>query len=262
MFLPNSYKRSKIWATIDVECIEDANFGITAKKKLDIRYEQLIEEWMYFTNLKGCAFVLGSFARKYPKIIQKLSKNGIDIASHSLTHTLVYKLSFQKWKNEIEYNKKFLEDLTSQEVAGYRSPSWSMPFEKQYYETLSQVGYKFSSSYFPFKTYMYGNSINKKNPFEIYTSNGKITEIPIPKYILPFSGGFYMRILPYSLLKYFTNSLLKQNVKPVFYIHPYELMEQNLIKFFSKKTKKDMAFMMSFIQYKNTKNKLIKLLNL
>ncbi len=260
MFLPNSYLKEKIWSTIDIECIEDANFGIKLKHKINIDYACLVDEWLSITNHKGCAFVLGSFAKKYPHIIKKLSNLDIDIASHGLNHTLVYKMSFKKWLKEIKDSKKIIEDITGKEVKGYRSPSWSLPFEKKYYEALVTTGFRFSSSYFPFKTYMYGNEIDKKNPFEIYTQSGNITEIPIPKKIIPYSGGFYTRVLPYRIISYLSANLIKNGIKPVFYVHPYELTDQNLFLFFSKNIQKDMAFFMSFIQFKNTKHKIQKIL--
>ncbi len=260
MYLPNSYKESKIWSTIDIEQIEDANFGITLKNQLHINYEALIDKWIEFNKNRGCAFVLGSFAKKYPNIIKKVASNNIEIASHSLTHTLVYKLSFKKWAQEIEYSKKLIEDITSKEVKGYRSPSWSLPFEKRYYEMLIEKGYLFSSSYFPFKTYMYGNEIDRKKPFEIYTQNGIITEIPIPKNIIAFSGGFYTRVLPYFVIYMLTKGLLKNGFKPILYIHPYELIDQPLIKYFSNSVKKDTAYFLSFVRLGNTRKKIIRLL--
>lgn len=260
MFLPTSYKNSKIWSTIDIEQIEDANFGITLKNELYIDYEKLIEKWMETNKDKGCAFVLGSFAKKYPGIIKKVASYGIEIASHSLTHTLVYELSFKKWTQEIEYSKKLLEDTIGKEIKGYRSPSWSLPFEKRYYDMLIEKGYSFSSSYFPFKTYMYGNEIDRKKPFEIYTKNGIITEIPIPKYIIPFSGGFYTRVLPYPIIYILTKQLMKNDFKPVLYIHPYELINAPLIYYFSNSVKKDKAYILSFIRFGNTRKKIARLL--
>lgn len=260
MFLPASYKNSKIWSTIDIEQIEDANFGITLKNQLHIDYEELIEKWIETNGDKGCAFVLGSFAKKYPDIVKKIASCGIEIASHSLTHTLVYELSFDKWTKEIEYSKKLLEDISGKEIKGYRSPSWSLPFEKRYYEKLIEKGYNFSSSYFPFKTYMYGNEIDRKKPFEIYTQNGTITEIPLPKYIIPFSGGFYTRVLPYTIIYILTKQLSKSGFKPVLYIHPYELIDKPLINYFSNSVKKDMAYFLSFIRIGNTRKKIIRLL--
>lgn len=263
MYLPQSYKNSDIWLTIDVERVEDANFGVTVlKPALNIDYEQMIDKWFTITNESVfCAFVLGDFAKKYPTIIQNLSRSKSDIACHGMHHDLVYKQDYKKWRAELSNFKKLLEDLSGKEVVGYRSPSWSLPFEKKYYETLIEEGFLFSSSYFPLKTYMYGNSINKKNPFVVSTESGEITEIPVPKYIIPFSGGFYMRVLPKLLISFFMKQLKKECVKPVIYIHPYELMDGFLIQNFKNEIKIDKSYLLTFVQYRNTYKKLSNLLD-
>ncbi|NPA03344.1 MAG: DUF3473 domain-containing protein [Epsilonproteobacteria bacterium] len=248
MVLPPNYKNYPIWLTIDVEKVEDANFGITPKKPLNIDYPKIIEDWINLCEkhqVKSTAFVLGSFAKEYPQVVKRLKEAGHEIASHGLRHELVYKLEFKEWKKETLEAKKLLEDLIGDEVKGYRSPSWTLPFKREYYEALVELGFSYSSSYFPFKTYMYGNSIDKKQPFTIYTPSGEITEIPIPKQLIPFSGGFYMRILPFWLIKILFSSLIASGHKPIIYTHPYELIP-NLFRSFLKSVKVDLAYFLTF----------------
>ena len=248
MYLPNSYKSSPIWLTIDVEEVEDANFGITPKKKLDIDYPSIMEKWMRLCDrhhIKSTAFVLGSFAQKYPDTIKKLHDAGHEIACHGLRHELVYDLDYEVWYEETARAKAILEDITGSEVKGYRSPSWTLPFQKRYYEALADMGFAYSSSYFPFRTYMYGNAIDKKRPFIIFTDKGQITEIPVPKYIIPFSGGFYMRVLPFFVVKFLLKRLMAQGHKPIIYTHPYELLP-DLFGRFLDRVRLDKAYILTF----------------
>ena len=239
--------------TIDVEEITDTNFNILWNKEPKLNYEKLIDNFIELSqNHKAKAFVLGTFAKKHPHLIKKLYINGIEIASHGYEHNLVYEVSFDKWIEDITKSKKILEDLIDDEVKGYRSPSWSLPFEKKYYEGLAKVGFSYSSSYFPIKTYMYGNSINKKQPFIIFTDYGKIVEYPIVRNFIPFSGGFYLRILPLWMLKMF----FKKNKNSILYIHPYELLDENLIKFFKNYTKFNIDFLLAFYSLGLPKNKI------
>jgi len=250
MYLPQTYQKYSSWLTIDIEELSDTNFNLTKKRTLELNYEELVDNWLEVCekyNYKSTAFVLGSFALKYPNIIKKLSDAGHEISSHGLNHDLVFKTEFSKWKDSITDSKKILEDITGKEVNGYRSASWSLPFEKSYYERLFELGYKYSSSYFPLKTYLYGNSIDKKNPFEIFTKSGVITEIPIPKLIVPFSGGFYLRMFPSFLQKLLANKLIKKSIKPVIYIHPYELIDNGyILKFYSQYFKKNIDLFLAF----------------
>jgi len=244
------YNEHEIWLTIDVEELNDSNFKLSEKKPIKLNYEKLIDDWLELcdkNNCKSTAFVLGGFAKKYPEIVKKLSSAGHEIASHGHTHDLVYDISFETWKESINDSKKTLEDIIGKEVNGYRSASWSLPFDKQYYETLVDSGYTYSSSYFPLKTYLYGNSIDKKWPFEIHTSSGVITEIPIPKLGIPYSGGFYLRMLPLFLQKILMKRMFSLGVKPVIYIHPYELVNPDFItKYFLQYFKKNIDFFLAF----------------
>ncbi len=247
-----------IWLTIDVEEVTDMNFNVLWHKEPKVDYEKYIDKFLEIKkDHKATAFVLGSFALKYPKIVKKLSANDIEIASHGLKHKLVYKESFNEWSYEVSEAKKILEDIVSMPIKGYRSPSWSMPFEKRYYTKLRELGYTYSSSYFPMKNYMYGNSIDKKEPFFIYTVFGKIEERPIPKYIFPYSGGFYTRVLPLFLLKYF----FTKNKNSTVYIHPYELIDGNLLNYFKQYADKNIDYFLAFFTLGSTIKKLKKIIN-
>ena len=247
-----------IWLTLDVEEVTDMNFDIQWKQTPQLKYEQYIENFITFSkNYKATAFVLGSFAKKYPQIVQKLAKNGIEIACHGLYHNLVHIEDFQKWSQDLVEAKKILEELTCKPVVGYRSPSWSLPFEKRYYEFLAKAGFEYSSSYFPMKNYMYGNSIDKKTPFMIYTKYGRVQERPVAKQIIPFSGGFYLRVLPLWLLKI----LFKKTKNPVLYVHPYELMDTNLLHFFKKYAAYNIDYFLAFYASSPARKKIKALLD-
>jgi len=247
-----------MWLTTDIEEVTDMNFNVLWKNEPQINYEKYIDYFLEIAkNKKATAFVLGSFAKKYPEIVKKISDSGVEIASHSLKHKIIYKESFNEWVEEINEAKKILEDLVGKEVVGYRSPSWTLPFNKKYYNELAKAGYKYSSSYFPMKNYMYGNSINKIHPFKIYTDNGIIEERPIPKKIIPFSGGFYLRVLPLWLLKI----LFKKSQNSVLYIHPYELIDENLIKYFWNDADKNLDYFLAFIHLGYAKDKIKSIVN-
>ncbi len=242
-----------IWTTIDVEEVTDMNFDVKWKREPYIDYERYIDYFIEIcSSYKSTAFVLGSFAQKYPHIVKKISNNGIEIACHGLKHNLVYKESFEDWSARLKESKDILEELAGKKVVGYRSPSWSMPFDKKYYTRLAKLGFEYSSSYFPMKNYMYGNSIDRKEPFRITTEYGKIEERPIPKYVIPFSGGFYLRVLPLWILKL----LFKRVDNSVLYIHPYELIDKNLLKFFGEYADLNLDYFLAFYSSSFAKDKL------
>lgn len=231
--LPITPSFPSIWFTIDIETLRDTNFQIRWKDQPELDYESLLNEWIELCNqycITATCFILGNFAERYPNLVRMLSEKGHEIACHGLTHDLVYQLPFEQWKQETRKARDKLQELTGQPIKGYRSPSWSLPFEKRYYVALAEIGFEYSSSYFPFKNYLYGNSIDRKKPFKIHTDFGSITEIPVPKCLIPFSGGLYLRVLPSWAIRYLSSHLLKRGFSPIAYIHPYELSGKDLIK--------------------------------
>lgn len=244
------YLNSKnIWLTIDIEEVKDSNFNLVRKGNIKISYDMLIQSWVELCDhleVKSTCFVLGSFALEYPNLVKLLVENGHEIASHGMNHKLVNKVGLSDWEESIITSKKTLEDISGVEVTGYRAASWSMPFQKQYYETLAKNGYQFSSSYFPMKTYMYGNTVDKIQPFLVKTKNGNICEYPILKSIIPFSGGFYLRVIPEFILKPLFNSRISKGFKPILYVHPYELMNENLLIFFRSGNKINIDYFLAF----------------
>jgi len=242
-----------IWITIDVEEVTDMNFSVKWKSDPAIEYEKYIR---YFLKLrkgfKSTAFILGTFAKKYSDIVKELHDNGVEIACHGLEHNLVYKEDFKEWSDKTKKAKDIIEDIINKSVLGYRSPSWSMPFKKKYYEELKKMDFQYSSSYFPMKNYMYGNSINKKEPFYIYTKYGKIQERPIPKLLIPYSGGFYLRVLPLWLIKL----LFRRSKNSTLYIHPYELIDKNLLLYFREYANFNIDYFLAFYSLGYAKDKI------
>ena len=242
-----------MWITIDVEEVTDMNFEVQWKKTPVIDYEKYIDDFIKLSkNHHTTAFVLGSFAQKYPNIVKKLSQNGVEIACHGMYHKLIYKEGFDLWSQELVQAKKIIEDIIQKPVIGYRSPSWTLPFEKKYYEFLAKAGFEYSSSYFPMKNYMYGNSIDKKQPFFIFTKYGKIEERPIVKNIIPFSGGFYLRVLPLWFLKL----LFSHTKNTILYVHPYELMEKNLLLYYREYASFNIDYFLAFYASSPAKKKI------
>lgn len=225
------YREEPVWFTIDVETLADTNFNLRWREKREPDYPALVERWIRFcgeTGVRSTCFILGSFAERYPETVRALAGAGHEIASHGMDHRLVYQTPFDQWAANAARSKELLESITGGEVRGYRSASWSLPFEEKYYHALKEAGYAYSSSYFPFKTYLYGQEEDRKHPFAVSTPLGPVGEIPVPKLGVPFSGGFYLRALPMALIRFLKGRLEKRGVKPVVYIHPYELEEEGL----------------------------------
>jgi len=183
-------------------------------------------------NVYSTCFILGSVAENKPQIVKKLYMAGHEIASHGYNHKLVYTMTGDEFRKDLQKSCTIIENITGEKVLGYRAPSWSVKKENLpwFYTILEEAGLKYSSSVYPAHTFLYGiPCFTRKVHYPVI--NGKkinVLEMPVPvvsllgKY-LGFSGGFYLRFLPV----WFINRTIRNfNYKsePVFiYLHPREI---------------------------------------
>lgn len=180
---------------------------------------------------KATFFVVGDVAEKYPNLIREIYKRDHEIGCHSAKHRLVYELSEQEFLEDTHRAKRRLEEIIGAPVVSYRAPSWSIT-EKSFWalEILEREGFRYDSSIFSFKNFLYGVkdaprfSYNTKK----YNQNSNLIEFPpstmrILGKNIPFSGGFYLRALPVSWVAWCIRHLNKQKNPAVVYIHPWEI---------------------------------------
>ena len=109
-------------------------------------------------------------------------------------------------------------------------------------DVLKENNYVYDSSVVPSKTSMYGIPDAQKNPYKI-TSNeleknsedGKIIEFPlaVTKFLgktIPACGGFYLRFLPFKVIKNTIKNYEDQKIPATFYIHSWELTPEFMPK--------------------------------
>lgn len=162
-------------------------------------------------NQKGTFFCLGWIAENQPSIIKEIHKRGHQIGCHSYQHQLATRLNKNEFLYDTSKAQKLLEDVIGEKITLYRAPSFSITNNNLYaLEALVELGFEIDCSIFP-KSRECGGIPNYgiAEPAIVSYKGIKLKEFPISNYsffgkIIIFSGGGYFRILPYSLLKYFT----------------------------------------------------------
>jgi len=204
-------------------------------------------------------FVVGEIAQRHPQLIKEIAKQGHEIACHSFHHQFICRMSPQQFENDLKKTISLLENLIHKKVIGFRAPAWSVGKVKTpwFWEILAKNQIKYSSSVFPFKTYLYGDNHASRfsNIIDSVIETPPST-IEIFKKRIPFSGGFYFRFLPLHLIYFFTQKINNKNNPVVFYVHPWEVD--------SNHPKISLSPMETFIHnhnLKNTYSKLEKLLS-
>ena len=175
---------------------------------------------------KGTFFTLGWLAERYPEVIRKIIDNGHELASHGYGHERVSDQTPESFFADINVAKLILEDLSGQEVKGYRAPSFSIGENNLWaFETLEKAGYQYSSSIYPIRHDHYGMPNAPRHAHRI----GNLLEIPATTLRFfnrnwPASGGGYFRLMPYELSRWMIRHVNDvDQLSAVFYFHPWEI---------------------------------------
>lgn len=173
-------------------------------------------------------FTLAWVAKRHPRLIQRITGEGHELASHGYDHRRADTQTPDEFRSDIVLSKTILEDIGGTRVSGYRAATFSIGERNQWaYEILAEAGYRYSSSTFPIRHDLYGNPEAQRAPFRSIPSG--MTEIPLTTVRVfgrnfPCAGGGYFRLLPYPLSRWAMRRVGRCDRTPcIFYTHPWEL---------------------------------------
>ena len=186
---------------------------------------QLFEE----TGTRATFFCLGWMAERMPNLIRKCQRAGHEIASHGYGHLLAYEVSPKIFQEDIVRSKKILEDITGEEVTGFRSAGFSVKENNKWvFDVVVDAGFKYDASVFPAHHGHGGLYSASPLPYFINTSSGPLIEIPastikVLLYRFCMFGGGYLRISPLWSIKLGVKKLSQIGQPLIIYIHPREI---------------------------------------
>lgn len=203
---------------------------------------EVILEMLESHNTKATFFTLGWIAERYPGLVRQIAGQGHEIASHGYGHERASDQTEEAFFTDIQLAKVILEDITGQEVKGYRAPSFSIGSNNLWaFDCLLRAGYRYSSSIYPIAHDHYGMPDSPRFSYEVRPG---LLEIPITTLRafgrnFPSSGGGYFRLLPYALSRWMLNRVNTGDQQSgIFYFHPWEIdTEQPRIEGISQKTR-------------------------
>jgi polysaccharide deacetylase family protein (PEP-CTERM system associated) len=174
-------------------------------------------------------FVLGWIAERCPGLVARIADQGHEVASHGYGHRPLGTLTAGEIEADITRAKRVLEDITGQEVIGYRAPDCSINGHVP--GTLLRHGFQYDSSLFPSS---FGSRYGTV-PFQpirpglsVGTLDNGLLEVPIATLgvlgrRLPWGGGGYFRFYPYWLFRIGVRAFLSRRSGYLFYGHPWDL---------------------------------------
>lgn len=181
------------------------------------------------TKTMATFFILGSVANRYPELVRQIGDAGHEVALHGYNHQPVSAQSPRQFLEDIRRARATIEDIVGRRIVGFRAPDFSIS-RKNWWAmgVLESEGFLYDSSVFPIFNKRYGNPFAPRFPF-VAGPGGILMEFPISTLRLcglnlPFAGGSYLRLLPYTLIRQVVHHINGREKQPaIIYFHPYEL---------------------------------------
>jgi polysaccharide deacetylase family protein (PEP-CTERM system associated) len=180
-------------------------------------------------DTKATFFVLGWIAERVPELVREIEDKGHEIAVHGYNHLLLTQITPPEFDEDLARAIEALHACgIKQPLLGFRAPSFTMVKETKEWalSTLEKYKFKYDSSVFPVGFHPdYGIPDAPLTPYKITDA---LYEFPmscleILGRRLPFSGGGYFRLFPYSYTKFCMARYNATGRPAVFYLHPWEL---------------------------------------
>jgi polysaccharide deacetylase family protein (PEP-CTERM system associated) len=188
----------------------------------------------FFRNLdiNATFFVLGQFAERAPHLVERIKREGHEVACHGYTHNSIFELGRQRFEIELNRAKEAIREILGCNPLGYRSPNFRVNTEAV--NLLENLGFGYDSSLVPCLTIpgWYGHPTAPLSPFRPSKhdvgeedASRKFWEVPVsvfPKVRLPGAGGWYIRNLGYWWTRALLRAQLKQGSATA-YFHTWEI---------------------------------------
>ncbi len=180
-------------------------------------------------KISATFFVLGWIAQRLPHLVKEIHARGHEVASHGYSHTLCTNSPSEELKNDLARSKEYLEDILGTAIYGYRAPSFSA--NDTIMRIIRDCGYRYDSSFNSFninKRYGKISLCCDQRQGVAYKLYDDFYELPVSnlklgKYVFPWSGGGYFRVIPIRIFNKGVRTILKRDGAYIFYMHPWEI---------------------------------------
>jgi polysaccharide deacetylase family protein (PEP-CTERM system associated) len=217
--------------TVDLEdwCQGNTRIGMAEAAQYESRIERSMDRLLGVLDEYGTRatfFALGHLAESFPHLIKKAHDLGHEIATHGYSHELIYRQTPERFRAELLRSVAICEDITGSRLLGHRASNWSITRRSLWaLDIAREAGLVYDSSVYPTRTHVFG--ISGWPRWMIRLPHG-LMEIPpstlkIAGRIIPFSGGFFLRMLPEAIIMWAVRRINAEGHPAVICLHPWEL---------------------------------------
>ena len=246
---------------LDIPDVKGMNYWSEYEPKIEnIAYKLL--NILQMRNTKATFFVLGWVAERYPDLIRRIHECGHEIGCHGYAHQLITTLNQREFSNDLLKARDIIGSIIGRQPLSYRGPGFSITVDNEWaLETIAECGFKYDSTIYPGKHGHGGHQNFTSAPVNVIfeKSDKTLKEFPVSVTRvfgkqMCFSGGGYLRLLPYFIIKKKMVKFNPQKNPVMVYVHPRDFdPDTPHLKMSSYRTLK------CYINIKSTTMKLVRL---
>ena len=180
-------------------------------------------------GVKVTFFCVAEIAAENAGLLREILRRGHALGCHGLDHDLLSNKSLEQFVDETRRAREMIEAAAGRGVTGYRAPCFTM--ERDKLEALRALGFTYDSSKIRFAQHPLYRNLELdgfERPEDLVYRDGDFTEYEIPTlelfgYSIPISGGGYLRLFPFWLLRLLLALYARKHENFTIYAHPFEL---------------------------------------
>lgn len=180
-------------------------------------------------GVKCTCFMLGWTIEHRPGLLEEVVRRGHEIACHGYGHRLLYEMTPEEFREDLERCKAAIHRVAGVLPRGYRVPGFSLTEKTPWaFRVLADAGFDYDSSLFPGARGHGGIPAAPRLPHYINLPDGRfLREFPISvTHVLgqrvAYVGGGYLRLFPYPLIRRWLRQANERGEHAILYIHPHD----------------------------------------
>ena len=180
-------------------------------------------------GIRSSCFVLGELVSGLGDLLADIARRGHDLGVHGWDHTRPLTMTCDEFAADLRRTKDTVENALGAPVIGYRAPCFSL--DRHRLDLVEAAGFGYDSSRILFSGHPLYGTLDMQGYQEIRPSvfcrdrffEFQVSTLPILGRDVPVSGGGYLRIFPWAIMRRMVRSYVSRGELYVLYIHPYEL---------------------------------------
>lgn len=223
--------------TVDVEALSDTECVCNSGARVQTDMLDGLDEYIRILdkyNIKATMFTVCRTALNAKVRIASHISNGHRLALHSLDHTTPDLQSNGKFREDTLLAKRLLSETFGTEIHGYRAPCFAIDNEKL--DILKELGFLYDSSHIDFPHARHTRPVDLKSFQPLRKGifrRQDFYEFGLVHHRVfgqdfPISGGGYVRMFNWNIIKSAILDYIRKNDYYVFYLHPFELSRKRM----------------------------------